>query len=320
MCAALSPDAPGPRCAYASARGTCKQVAEDGRMYCQAHSCPMDGCANPKSSRDPDCGTAHTAGSAQPRSPTPLRGFEPDLGENGRPDSPVPVTPARALRLSTRPVEIEVSVAPPFGIRLNGSAEAGIFVVGMTERGNAAATGQIKVGSRILEVSGTGVLGFPKPDVVALLKAADGPTTLRFSLPADVAAQPPNDASVVSVSLSPPFGLKLNGSAEMGVYVVSVQPGGKAASSGLVHSGHRIVAIGNSDVSKMDKPGVVGLLKTTDGPTNLTFVADLENYQRKFGQGASLRACKLVVVCVCVRMLRVNDTYTRAAHASGASG
>ena len=212
---------------------------------------------------------------AQQRPPTPLRGFEADgAGEAGE----APPPPLRTARAQ----EVVATMSPPFGLRLNGDAASGVVVRLLAEGGNAQATGLIQVGFRITAIDGTSVIGKDKAAVVELLKAAAGPTDLTFLAEAPAAAPPRAATSVISVSVSPPFGLKLHGDAARGIYVGAVSPGSNAAEAGLIHTGHRVVAIDGTDVTGLDKPGVVRLLRAADGPTALSFEADAEGYRRKF--------------------------------------
>ena len=291
------------KCAYSSARGTCKQNALEGKKYCAAHGCGLPGCTNPKSSRDANCGKCtgdNQGGSAQQPPAVPV---------HAKPAAPSTSPPPS----SSSSGEMAVTLSPPFGMRLNGTPDTGVFILGFTATSPAKATA-LAVGMMIVEVSGSNVRGKAKPGVIALLKQASGPTSLKFvqdpaayqqyqaSLQqyeaADKAAQnaaqntkqgakcggasSSSSSGGLQVTITKPLGLRLYGDASSGVFVKNVEPGMAAAGAG-VHTGLKIASVNGTNVLGQDKPFVMQLLKAAVAELSLAFLSDDAGH-RKFLQ------------------------------------
>ena len=84
----------------------------------------------------------------------------------------------------------------------------------------------------------------------------------------------------IVVSVQSPFGLLLDGTKDMGIYVSTIRPGKSLDKTGQVKEGMRITAVNNADVKGMDKMKITQLIKKSGGNCKFTFVVDETGYKR----------------------------------------
>ena len=191
---------------------------------------------------------------------------------------------------------VEVTMAPPLGISVNGDAAAGVFVTKVKDEGAAKASGVVVAGMKILSIDGNNVVGKDKKAVVAVMKTISGAVPFVLAKPepgaklpkgsvkmasappaakaaasdaaaaaAAPAAQAAADPNTVEVTMTPPLGISVNGDAATGVFVTKVKDEGAAKASGVVVAGMKILSIDGNNVVGKDWKAVVAVVKAISG-------------------------------------------------------
>merc|ERR1711935_893238 len=146
---------------------------------------------------------------------------------------------AKAAASTVGENEIEVSMAPPLGISVNGDADAGVFITKVKDEGAAKASGVVEAGMKIISINGQNVVGKDKKAVAGVMKTVTEAVPFVLAKPVPGAKKQGSktdtqvtrigggavDTGIVSVSLSPPLGMSVNGTQSAGVFITRLKPG-----------------------------------------------------------------------------------------------
>jgi len=178
--------------------------------------------------------------------------------------------------------EIEVTMAPPLGISVNGDAATGICITKVKDEGAAKESGVVEAGMKIISIDGQNVVGKDKKGVVGVMKTITGAVPFVLAKPAanaaadlygpaagQVEAKTPvtrlgssaKSSDMVRVSLASPLGLSIGGDAASGISITKVKDGGSAKDSGVVDAGMKIISVDGVSMVGKDKKGVATAIK-----------------------------------------------------------
>ncbi|KAL4641509.1 multiple PDZ domain protein isoform X4 [Arapaima gigas] len=195
-----------------------------------------------------------------------------------------------------------ISVAGGVGSPLG---DVPIFIAMMHPTGLAAQTQQLRMGDRILAISGTPTEGMSHSQAVSLLKNATGTVQLQVASGGDPSVTaPPQEQAAVGLSLSaltassifqdelgPPqyktimlergpegLGFSIVGGfgsphGDLPIYVKTVFSKGAAAEDGRLRRGDQIMAVNGQSLEGVTHEEAVGILKRTKGTITLTVLS-----------------------------------------------
>ena len=161
------------KCAYSSANGNCRAMAIGGTAHCEKHTCGFNGCDNVKGSRDALC-ALHLQ---QEANGEPLHMPEKAQAK--------PKKKKASKKSAKGGGTISVTCGLPIGMSFDGTASHGYYVKSAKPGGNAAATGKVEPGLRIISCNGTLLAGMDKKQVVAVVKSSQGQCLLEFKKDAE---------------------------------------------------------------------------------------------------------------------------------------
>jgi len=160
---------------------------------------------------------------------------------------------------------VRVSLSPPLGLSIGGDATSGVSITKVNDAGAAKDSGQVEVGMKIISVDGVSMVGKDKKAVVVAFKGLSGPAIIELQKPGGGGGAG-SISSVLTVSLTPPLGLSVNGTETAGIFVTRLKPG-SALDSGKITKGMKLLSVGSTDITGKDKATVVRLIKSAKGST-----------------------------------------------------
>uniref|UniRef100_A0A803YAM7 Multiple PDZ domain protein n=1 Tax=Meleagris gallopavo TaxID=9103 RepID=A0A803YAM7_MELGA len=227
--------------------------------------------------------------------------FESDLKDN---------TAASEIQ-GLRTVEIKKGPADSLGVSIAGGVgsplgDIPIFIAMMHPNGVAAHTQKLRVGDRIVSISGTSTEGMTHSQAVSILKNASGTIELQVVAGGDVSVitgqqqDPPTSGlsfagltstSIFQDDLGPPqyktitlergpdgLGFSIVGGygsphGDLPIYVKTVFAKGAAAEDGRLKRGDQIIAVNGQSLEGVTHEEAVAILKRTKGTVTLTVLS-----------------------------------------------
>ncbi|NXU95613.1 MPDZ protein, partial [Xiphorhynchus elegans] len=210
-----------------------------------------------------------------------------------------------------RTVEIKKSPADSLGVSIAGGVgsplgDVPIFIAMMHPNGVAAQTQKLRVGDRIVSISGTSTEGMTHSQAVNILKNASGTIELRVVAGGEVSVitgqqqDPPTSSlsfagltstGIFQDDLGPPqyktitldrgpdgLGFSIVGGygsphGDLPIYVKTVFAKGAAAEDGRLKRGDQIVAVNGQSLEGVTHEEAVAILKRTKGTVTLTVLS-----------------------------------------------